>query len=147
MTQFKPLEKKDIDTISSLMADFYAIDHYPFNPEVTQNLFEEFIENKNLGQGWLMLQDNEVAGYLILTFVFSFEYQGMIAFLDELYVLPKAQGKGIGKEAVAFAQAHCKASGIRLIYLEVENHNVPAQQLYQKNGFINHPRKLMQYKL
>ncbi|OAZ02963.1 GNAT family N-acetyltransferase [Flavobacterium succinicans] len=147
MTQFKPLENKDIDIISSLMADFYAIDHYPFNPEVAQNLFKEFIENKKLGQGWLILQDNEVAGYLILTFVFSFEYQGMIAFLDELYILPKAQGKGIGKEAVAFAQAHCKALGIQLIYLEVEKHNVPAQQLYQKNGFINHPRKLMQYKL
>lgn len=147
MTQFQPLEKKDINTVSSLMEEFYAIDQYPMDSVITKKLFEEFINNKDFGLCWLLSLDNEPIGYLILTFIFSFEYQGKIAFLDELYIQPKAQGKGIGKEAVSFAQAQCETLGIRLIYLEVEEHNEPAQQLYLKKGFSIHKRKLMKYTL
>jgi ribosomal protein S18 acetylase RimI-like enzyme len=84
---------------------------------------------------------------LILTFVFSFEYQGKIAFLDELYIQPKAQGQGIGKSAVAFAKTQSEELGLKLLYLEVEEHNLSAQQLYLKSGFSIHPRKLMKHKL
>lgn len=147
MTQFQPLEKKDRDIALCLMSEFYAIDHYPFDALVAEKLFEEFIENENLGRCWLLFQDKKPVGYLILTFVFSFEYQGKIAFLDELYLQPKAQGQGIGKNAIAFAKAFCQKNNLQLIYLEVEAHNEKAQQLYLKNGFVNHNRKLMKYQL
>ena len=93
MIQFQPLEKKDVDTVTSLMSEFYAIDNYPFDTTIAKNLFEEFLANDNLGKCWLLLWNQEIVGYLILTFVFSFEYQGKIAFLDELYIQPKAQGQ------------------------------------------------------
>jgi RimJ/RimL family protein N-acetyltransferase len=147
MTPFKPLENKDIDTISSLMADFYAIVHYPFTPEVAQKFVKEFVENKNRDRCRLLMQENEAISHLLLRFVYNYEYRAKVAFLDEWYVFRKAKGKEIGKEAVVFAQNQRKILGKQRIYLEVENLNVPAQQLYQKNGFINHPRKLMQFKL
>lgn len=147
MIQFQPLEKKDIDTVTSLMSEFYAIDNYPFDTTIAKNLFEEFLTNDNLGKCWLLVWNQEVIGYLILTFVFSFEYQGKIAFLDELYIQPKAQGQGIGKSAVAFAKTQSEELGLKLLYLEVEEHNLSAQQLYLKSGFTIHPRKLMKHKL
>ena len=147
MIQFQPLKKKDIDTVTSLMSEFYAIDHYPFDTTTATNLFEEFLANDNLGKCWLLVSDQEVVGYLILTFVFSFEYQGKIAFLDELYIQPKAQGQGIGISAVAFAKTQSEELGLKLLYLEVEEHNLSAQQLYLKSGFSIHPRKLMKLKL
>lgn len=147
MIQFQPLEKKDVDTVTSLMSEFYAIDNYPFDTTIAKNLFEEFLANDNLGKCWLLLWNQEIVGYLILTFVFSFEYQGKIAFLDELYIQPKAQGQGIGKSAVAFAKIQSEELGLKLLYLEVEEHNLSAQQLYLKSGFTIHPRKLMKHKL
>ena len=42
--------------------------------EVAKNLFREFISNENLGKSWLIYSENEIAGYIILTFIFSFEY-------------------------------------------------------------------------
>lgn len=147
MIQFQPLEKKDIDTATSLMSEFYAIDNYPFDTTIAKNLFEEFLTNDNLGKCWLLVWNQEVVGYLILTFVFSFEYQGKIAFLDELYIQPKAQGQGIGKSAVTFAKTQSEELGLKLLYLEVEEHNLSAQQLYLKSGFSIHPRKLMKHKL
>ena len=93
MIQFKPLVISDIDIIVKMMQEFYAIDNYPIDTTISKSLFKEFIDDKNLGKAWLILSDNEIVGYVILTFIFSFEYQGKIAFLDELYLK-----KHVGKE-------------------------------------------------
>ena len=147
MIQFKPLVVTDIDTIVTMMKVFYAIDNYPIDKEKSKTLFQEFISNEDLGKSWLILSDEETVGYVILTFVFSFEYQGKIAFLDELYLNEKARGKGIGSQAVTFVLEQSKKLSLQLIYLEIENHNQNAQKLYIANGFELHNRKLMTHKL
>lgn len=146
MIQFKSVETADIETIAIMMQEFYAIDNYPINTDVSKALFQEFISNENLGKSWLILSNTKIVGYLILTFVFSFEYQGKIAFLDELYVIEKARGKGIGGKALEFVQNECHKLSLKLIYLEVEQHNEKAQKLYLASGFESHHRKLMKYK-
>ena len=146
MIHFKPLVTTDIETIVLLMQDFYAIDNYPIDLKVSKSLFKEFIANENLGKAWLILNEEEVVGYVILTFIFSFEYQGKIAFLDELYLTKQARGKGIGNQAIQFFLNESKKLSLKLIYLEIENHNQNAQKLYIANGFEFHNRKLMAFK-
>jgi ribosomal protein S18 acetylase RimI-like enzyme len=146
MIQFKPLAVADIETIVTLMQEFYAIDNYPIDIEASKALFEEFITHENLGKSWLILSDDQLVGYIILTFVFSFEYQGKIAFLDELYLSEKARGKGIGSKAIEFIQNESHKLSLKLIYLEVEPHNEKAQKLYLAHDFELHNRKLMRYK-
>ena len=147
MTTFKPLEITDISTITQMMQDFYAIDNYPMDVEVAKNLFHEFISNENLGKSWLIYSENEIVGYIILTFIFSFEYGGKIAFLDELFIKETARGKGIGKEAIQFIQREVPKLSLKLLYLEVEPHNENAQKLYLAHDFELHNRKLMKYKV
>ena len=147
MIQFKPLVISDIDIIVKMMQEFYAIDNYPIDTTISKSLFKEFIADKNLGKAWLILSDNEIVGYVILTFIFSFEYQGKIAFLNELYLSKKARGKGIGSKAVAYIIEESKKSSLKLIYLEIENHNQNAQKLYLASGFELHNRKLMAHKI
>lgn len=145
MITFKPLESVDIETIVPMMQDFYAIDNYPIDVAISKALFLEFLENEHLGRAWLIYFDNEVVGYIILTFIFSFEYKGTIAFLDELYLSEKARGKGIGKAAVDFIQSEARKLSLKIIYLEVEGHNQNAQQLYLSKDFTVHNRKLMKF--
>ena len=147
MTSFKPLEITDIEVITQMMQDFYAIDNYPMDVEVAKNLFHEFISNENLGKSWLIYSENEIVGYIILTFIFSFEYGGKIAFVDELFIKETARGKGIGKEAIQFIQAEVPKLSLKLLYLEVEPHNENAQKLYLAHDFEFHNRKLMKYKV
>lgn len=147
MIQFKTLEVPQIETIILMMQDFYAIDNYPIDLDVTRKLFQEFIANENLGKCWLIYADGELTGYVILTFVFSFEYKGRIAFLDELYLQENARGKGIGKIAVAFIKEQAAVLNVKLIYLEVENHNKKAQKLYLAHDFEIHNRKILKHKL
>ena len=146
MIQFRPITTSDIDVMVQMMQEFYAIDNYPIDAEISKDLFQDFITNENLGKAWLISSDNEVVGYVILTFIFSFEYQGKIAFLDELYLSEKARGKGIGNQAVTFIIEQSKKLSLKLIYLEIENHNQNAQKLYIASGFELHNRRLMAYK-
>lgn len=147
MITFKPSEKVDIPTITQMMQDFYAIDNYPMDVEESKKLFQEFITNENLGKSWLIFSENEIVGYIILTFIFSFEYGGKIAFIDELFIKETARGKGFGKEAIQFIQGEVPKLSLKLIYLEVETHNENAQKLYLAHDFELHNRKLMKYKV
>jgi GNAT superfamily N-acetyltransferase len=140
---FKPIEVQDIPVVIAMMEEFYAIDNYPIYANVSRGLMHEFLENETLGRGWLILKENEPVGYVIMTFVFSFEYKGRIAFLDELFISSTARGLGFGKQAIDFISEQAKALSVKIIYLEIEGHNTVAQQLYLSKGYSIHNRGLM----
>lgn len=135
----------EIDALMPMMKDFYAIDNYPFDTELTRKNFEFFMNNSNLGQCFLLKDDSGIVGYMILNFLFSFEFGGMMCFLDELYVKPEAQGKKYGGKAVEFAQNFAKEKDLKMMFLEIENHNERAMHLYKKLGFEMHKRSIMTY--
>ncbi len=145
MTTYNSISISDIENIIQLMEEFYSIDNYPFDSKISEELFNQFLADENLGKAWLILHKNEIVGYVILTYVFSFEYQGKIAFLDELYIRENARGKGIGKETIAFIQQEAPKLSLKIIYLEVESHNDAAQKLYIAKDFAIHKRKIMKY--
>ena len=147
MITFQNLQKSQIDSIVSMMQDFYAIDNYPIHIEESKQLFETFIANSDLGKACLVYKGEEVIGYVILTFIFSFEYKGILAFLDELYIKKEYQGKGFGKQAVQFVQQESSQLNVKMLYLEVEQHNENAQKLYLAHDFEVHNRKILKYKL
>jgi GNAT superfamily N-acetyltransferase len=135
-----------------MMQDFYAIDNYPIDVAISEKLFKEFIADEKLGKSYLIYHSHgerttEVVGYAILTYIFSFEYQGRIAFLDELYIKESSRGKGIGKQTLDFIKEQALLLNVKLIYLELENHNENGQKLYLANNFEVHNRKLLKLKL
>jgi GNAT superfamily N-acetyltransferase len=140
---FKPIEVQDIPVVIAMMEAFYAIDDYPIDSNVSRGLMHEFLENEAMGKGWIILKDDEPVGYVIITFVFSFEYKGRIAFLDELFISEKARGLGFGKQALDFITEQAKALSVKIVYLEIEGHNTVAQKLYLSKGYEIHNRGLM----
>ena len=145
MIEFHLLAASDIETIVPMMEEFYAIDNYPFDAETTRKLFQTFIENENFGHCWFISVDAIVVGYVILTYIFSFEYQGQIAFLDELYLKKEARGKGIGKSTIEFIRNQAILKNLKLIYLEIESHNEVAKNLYLSNDYSLHNRQIMKH--
>ncbi len=143
MIEFHALKETDIEIIVPMMQKFYAIDNYSFQPETTKKLFETFIKDENLGQCWLISHNGIAVGYVILTYVFSFEYQGRIAFLDELYLNENVRGKGVGKTALEFVHNQALQMDLKIIYLEIESHNEVAKKLYLSKDFMIHNRQLM----
>lgn len=144
---FNKLESSEIPAITKMMGDFYAIDHYPFDAELSSANFAKFIQNPEAGQAFIIYNpEKEIIGYIIMAYLFSFEFGGRIAFLDELYLNEKARGKGYGKIAMNFVKDFASEQELKVVFLEIEPHNDRAKQLYLNKGFQEHKRNLMIYK-
>ncbi len=55
--------------------------------------------------------------------------------LHALAIAPKLQGKGLGAAVVRFCTEKAKADGYKALRLDIVPGNLPAQKLYEKNGF------------
>lgn len=62
-------------------------------------------------------------------------YEGQVALLDELYVVPERRGHGIGTVVIEELKAIATASGIDLIEINVDEGDVDAQRFYERHGF------------
>ena len=143
MTTFKELGPGDIERVVLMMRQFSAIDNYPFDSvERSQNL-QLVIDHPGYGRLWLIFQDDVLAGYIFLGFGFSFEFKGRDAFVDELFILPEFQGKGIGKLAIDFIVSEARKAGVKALHLEAEHHNSRGLRLYRQKGFKDHNRFLL----
>ena len=144
---YRPVLASDESEFLAMMQDFYAIDGYPIDLDRSRELLSEFITNPNLGRAWMIEFEGNAVGYVILSFMFSFEFKGRLAFLDELYLSDGARGKGIGRQTIEFVKQEARKLDLKVLYLEVEHHNALAQKLYLSAGFEIHNRRFMQHKL
>jgi len=105
-------------------------------------MIELLEESAQRGEGATML-----VGYFALTLGFSIEVGGRDAFLDELYVEPPVQSRGLGSQALRFVEQLCLELGARRVCLEVERENVRAKKLYSALGYRDHGRHLLSKRL
>jgi ribosomal protein S18 acetylase RimI-like enzyme len=104
----------------------------------------QLLSDQTLGRVWLIRSGQETVGYLALTFVFSIEFGGRCAFIDELFVDAAHRGRGIGKEAVRqVCEVEGPTLGVRALFLEVSEKNVAASGLYRAIGFVRREYGLM----
>jgi ribosomal protein S18 acetylase RimI-like enzyme len=115
----------------------------PFDERQVTAAWTQFLANAALGRAWLLIVGAEVAGYIVLTLGFSFEYRGREAFIDELYVEEKYRGWGIGRQAIKLVEVRALEMGVNVIHLEVDRGNTPALELYRRSGYVDHDRYLM----
>ena len=85
----------------------------------------------------------DLAGYAVVGFGYSLEFEGRDAFVDELYVEPRYRGQGVGRQLLGAVEAMCRDVGVRAVHLEVGHDNARALRLYERLGYQAHPRHLM----
>lgn len=62
-------------------------------------------------------------------------YAGQVALLDELYVVPRLRGQGIGSAIVDQLLSISRARGVDLIEINVDEGDFDAQRFYERHGF------------
>lgn len=78
----------------------------------------------------VVLQGHRVIGYALLLMVVD------EATLMDIGIVEDARGIGAGQQLLQGVIAHCKASHMASLWLEVRSSNRVARQLYSKAGFI-----------
>jgi ribosomal protein S18 acetylase RimI-like enzyme len=141
---FNPATSDDIETLIVMMRDLYTHDGLaPLDESSARRALLGVIGDNTLGHVFMIVLENEVAGYAVLAFGYSLEFHGRDAFVDELYLRDEYRGQGIGKRALEFLTEVCVAEGVSALHLEVERSNTQAQAVYRKFGFEDHDRYLM----
>jgi ribosomal protein S18 acetylase RimI-like enzyme len=131
-----------------MMLDFYAHEGISSELSSAKIALETLLQGSEFGKVWLFgFQDDELAGYLVLTYSFSLEYGGVNALIDELYVRPEWRRQGIGDEALRFLEQILRNEGVNTLYLEVDRDNAVAQLLYRKHRFGDKNRFLLSKRL
>jgi ribosomal protein S18 acetylase RimI-like enzyme len=104
---------------------------------------KKFLAHPEFGGSWLVSLRGRIAGYVILTLGYSFEYGGRDAFVDELYIEPEFRRMGLGRRALEFVENQARTLGVNALHLEVDHSNDAALELYRRTGFASHGRQLM----
>jgi ribosomal protein S18 acetylase RimI-like enzyme len=83
----------------------------------------------------LVAQDEELLGYLVMSFGWGIESGGKEALIDEVYISPSSRNQGLGSALAELAIEHAQASGVKAIFLETEKPNNRVRELYVRLGF------------
>ena len=87
------------------------------------------------GRYFVALQDGAIAGSLMITYEWSDWRNGVVWWIQSVYVLPEARGAGVYRRMYEAIQRLVRDSAsIRGVRLYVGNPNAPAQQVYERLG-------------
>lgn len=81
------------------------------------------------------------AGVLALSWQFSIERAGRVAWVEELYVAPEHRGQGLGTKLLDRAVEEARRAGCVALELEVVRGHERAARLYVREGFAVLPRR------
>jgi len=144
---FRPATTADEPVLLELMREFYRDAGMDFHEGAARAALRGVLGDPSHGRAVLIEVDGAVAGYLVVCFGWSLEFQGRDAFVDELYLRGRFRGRGIGTRALEAAAELCRSNGVRAIHLEVEQSNTRAQAVYRRAGFVDRQHHLMTRRL
>ena len=64
-------------------------------------------------------------------------YDGPVALLDELYVVPDLRGRGIGSALLALVEATARKRGAEVLEVNVDGEDIDARRFYERHGYTN----------
>jgi ribosomal protein S18 acetylase RimI-like enzyme len=133
----------DVDALLEMMAQFNDLEAIPWTRHEARPAVEKLVVSPQLGLVGLVVEGDTVRGYFVVTWGYDLEWYGRDAFLTELYLLPEARGRGLGREVMAQVEALASQRGARALHLVVRPENTAAVRLYESAGFERPPRVLM----
>jgi ribosomal protein S18 acetylase RimI-like enzyme len=118
----------------ALARAFHAEDGHPLTERGAAAL-RHTARGHPLARAWLIRESGRTLGYAVLCFGYGIEYGGADAFVDDLYLVPEARGRGIGALVLERLEAEARAMKLSALFLVVDPDNAPALRLYRRRGF------------
>jgi GNAT superfamily N-acetyltransferase len=133
--QIRAADRDDIPRLLPLIRQYWeyeGIDGY--EPVAIEALVQQLME-RHLGAVWVAESEGRLAGYLAAVFLLSLEHRGMMAEIDELFVVEGERQRGIGARLLAVAEEALAARGCVRVQLQLGAENAPAHALYERCGY------------
>lgn len=133
---FRPYKKDDHSLLIEMMNEFY---HSPavLHPVPMDNFLrtcQELDSDSPYAEAYIFEQNDLPAGYALLAKTYSNEAGGMVVWVEEVYIRPDFRGCGLGSGFLQYIKDTYSKSAARL-RLEVEDDNIGAMRLYDRQGY------------
>ncbi len=135
--EFHKLSPAEAPVLEDMVLALYREDPCgePMSPSKIRRTIEELDRHPDKGRITLFRLGGEPVGYAITVYLWSNEFGGDVAVLDELYVKPSWRGRGIATRFLSH-MAHTRTPALKGIRLEVTPGNDRALGFYRREGFI-----------
>jgi len=130
----RPITGQDIRSCASIFMAAY--NRMPWNYRWDADKAVAYLYEYFLAPGFIGIIAND--GEHVVGAMFGHRktwWTGNQLFIDELFVDPALQGKGYGKELIAWSEEYCKKNKLEMITL-MTNKLMPAYEFYYSNNFV-----------
>ncbi len=132
----RPAVRGDIPQLLALVRRYWDYEHIAgFEALRVELLLQQLIAEPRLGAAWVAEAEGRLSGYLVAVTVLSLEHGGLMAEIDELFVLPEARSRGVGAGLLAAAEAALAARGCGRLQLQLSAGNAAARSFYEHRGY------------
>jgi GNAT superfamily N-acetyltransferase len=84
-----------------------------------------------------LLTGEPAVALAVLTLRPNVWYDGPVALLDELYVVPDLRSRGLGSALLAAAEVVTRQRGGQLLEINVDGDDTAARRFYERHGYVN----------
>jgi ribosomal protein S18 acetylase RimI-like enzyme len=81
------------------------------------------------------VERGNLAGYLLVVYLFSLEHGGRMAEIDEFFVVPEKRHSKIGVALLEEATRTLVRDGVTQLQLQLGINNAPGKRFYERQGF------------
>lgn len=136
MLTIRRATRSDATNIALLVGRYWEFEEIPgFDAARTEHIVTTFLSLPERGACWVAEGEERIAGYLLAVFMFSLEHGGMMAEIDEFFVLPECRSCGTGAALLAAAEQELGTVGMVRLQLQLGTDNAPARRFYERHGF------------
>ena len=126
----------DIPQLLALVRRYWEFERIAgFDALRVELTLQQLLADAQLGAAWVAEEHGQLRGYLVAVLLLSLEHGGLMAEVDELFVLPQARGRGLGAQLLAAAEAALAARGCVRLQLELGVANEAARAFYARKGY------------
>ena len=128
-------EAKDTDLIAPLFDAYRQFYQAPSNIEASRQFIHERLTNDE-SVIFLAIEDKRALGFIQLYPLFASVALQSLWLLNDLFVVESARKQGVGERLMQQAEQFAYETGSRGLFLRTATDNFPAQQLYEKCGWV-----------
>lgn len=106
-----------------------------------EDALRTLLVDASLGRAWLARYREEPVGFAVALYRHSIGYGGRVAFLDDLYLVERVRGRGLGRRMLRAIGEDLEAFGLLQLHALAPRSSAAAA-LYENEGFLRSPMLL-----
>lgn len=134
MSAIRPVHFSDLDALVPLLNGYRTFYQQVSDPTACRVFLGERLQR---GDSWLLIHESEQAltGFVQLYPMLSTVSLASRWLLNDLFVIPEARGRGVGRALMQAAADLAREHGVPSLMLRTQTHNHVARTLYASLGW------------